>query len=227
MELLAVRLARLIVFFPTDELNPDGRRLLDNFLPAFIERYDFRKYPEKPDEFDEEKGVKFELGRWQDSVINQLILYNNGILVDTMSSTDNAEAMLKDAMTWAAESFKLQYRPDMLSRKAYVSEVLFRSEVTLEALNPALKELWERLSKYLSKREDNTLSVEPIGIVCGVDTLKIKIPPATFRVERLAETPFSEMKYYSQAPLPTDEHIKFLQDFEAALKSKKIGDKEQ
>ena len=218
MELLAVRLARLIVFFPTDELNPQGRRLLDRFLPAFIERYDFRKYPEKADEFDEEKGVKFEMGRWQDAVITQLVMYNNGILVDTMSSTDNAEAMLTDAMIWAAESFGLTYRPDMLNRKVYVSELLFRSEVTLEALNPALKGLWKRLSNYLSEKEGHTLTLEPIGIVCGVDTLKIKMPPATFRVERLADTPFSEMKYYSQAPLPTAEHIKFLEDFEAALK---------
>src|SRR4051812_10079077 len=124
MELLTVRLARFIVFFPTDELNPGGRRLLDNFLPAFIKRYDFRKYPEKPGEFDEEKGITFELGQWEGNVINQFVLYTNGILVDTMSSTDIAEAMLIDAMTWAAESFGLRYRPDMLNRKVYVSEVL-------------------------------------------------------------------------------------------------------
>lgn len=219
MELLTVRLARFIAFFPTDELNPHGRRLLDNFLPAFIQRYDFRKYPEKPDEFDEEKGIRFELGRWQDVAITQLVMYTNGILVDTMSSTDDAEAMLEDAMTWASESFGLRYRPDMLNRKAYVSELLIRSEVPLEALNPALKRLCERISNTLSKREVKPVTFETLGIAFGVDPLTIKTPPANFRIERLAESPFSEMKFYCQAPLKTAEHISFLEEFEAALKS--------
>jgi hypothetical protein len=140
-------------------------------------------------------------------------------LVDTISSTDNAEAMLEDAMIWAAESFNLKYRSDMLNRKSYVSELLFRSEVTLEALNPALKELSERLSKYISDKEDCALSFEPVGISFWFDTLKLKMPGVALRIERLADTPFSEMKYYSIAPLPTGEHIKFLEDFEAALKS--------
>ena len=218
MELLAVRLARVIWFFPTDEINPRGRRLLDDFLPAFIERYDFRKYPEKPEDYDEQKGIQFELGRWQDAAITQLMMYRDGIMVDTISSTDNAEAMLEDAFVWGAESFKLQYRPDMLSRKVYVSDLLVRSEVTLELLNPALKGLWERLSKYISKREAQALTYEPTEIICGIDQLKIKMPPATFRIRRHADVPFSEMKYDSQAPLSTAEHIKFLEDFEAALK---------
>lgn len=218
MEILTVRLARFIVFFPTDELNPGGRRLLDNFLPAFIERYDFRKYPEKPGEFDEEKGITFELGQWEGNVINQFVLYTNGILVDTMSSTDIAEAMLIDAMTWAAESFGLRYRPDMLNRKVYVSEVLFRSEVTLDALNPALRGLCERLSDYYSELEDTKLTYEPVAIAFGLDTLKLKMAPVPLSIERLKEIPFKEMKYYSQAPLPTAMHIKFLEDFEAALK---------
>jgi hypothetical protein len=57
------------------------------------------------------------------------------------------------------------------------------------------------------------------GIAFGVDPMTIKTPPASFRVERLTESPFSEMKYYCQAPLTTAEHINFLEEFEAALKS--------
>src|SRR5438105_15860751 len=102
MELLAVRLARFVTFFPTEELNPRCRSLGNDFLPAFIERYEFRKYPEKPDDFDGEKGMKFELGRWNDVAIIQLVLYNGGIVVDTKSSTEDSEAILKDALVWAA-----------------------------------------------------------------------------------------------------------------------------
>ena len=217
MELLSVRLARVIAFFPTDELNPRGRRLLDDVLPAFIERYDFRKHPEKPDDYDEVKGIKFEVGKWNDAAIVQFVFYGNGIMVDTISSTDDSEAMLRDALTWTAESFKLHYRPDMLNRIVYVSELAFRSDVSLEAVNPKLKRLTDRLTNYISAQEGQALPFEPVGIAFGVDTLKIKIAPTALRIERLQDSPFTEMKYYSQAPLPTAEHIKFLEDFEAVL----------
>lgn len=219
MEILAVRLARLIVYFPTDELNPGGLRLLDKFLPAFIERYDFRKYPEKPGEFDEQKGITFELGRWDDKVINQLVLYSNGILIDTMSSTSDALAMIKDALVWAAKGFGLRYRPDMLNRKAYLSEVLFRSDVTLAALNPVLQQLSERLTNRITQQEGYPLSFEPFSLSFGLDTLRSKAPIPPLRIERLADVPFSEMKYYSAAPLQTEEHINFLEAFEAALRN--------
>lgn len=219
MEILAVRLARLIVYFPTDELNPGGLRMVDKFLPAFIAKYDFRNYPEKVNDFDEQKGVTFELGRWEDKVISQFVLYTNGILVDMTSSTSDALAMLKDALTWAAEGYGLRYRPDMLSRKAYLSEVLFRSDVTLTALHPALHKLSERLSDYITRQEGHPLSFEPASLSFGFDTLRSKAPIPPLRIERQTDVPFSEMKYYSAAPLPTEEHINFLEAFEAALRN--------
>jgi hypothetical protein len=41
--------------------------------------------------------------------------------------------------------------------------------------------------------------------------------PSTFSFQRRAGDPFGDNRYWSQAPLPTDEHLKLLNDFEAIL----------
>jgi hypothetical protein len=56
------------------------------------------------------------------------------------------------------------------------------------------------------------------GIFFGYDTTHTKPYAPIFTIERRADVPFVENKYFSTAPLPTDEHLKVLEDFEAALK---------
>lgn len=219
MELLAVRLARLIVYFPTEEINPRGRALIPDVTSALIERYGFNGYPQKYEDFDWQKGISFDDGRWKDISIGRLALYNNGMLVDTSSSTDNSVAFLIDALTWAAESFGLTYRPDMLNRKTYVSELIFRSETPLKNLNPALERLAAKLSESVSNIAGQEVSYDTVSLSLNFDLLLTKSPLAPFRIERLSEAQYTENKYYSIAPIPTDEHIQFLEDFEAALKS--------
>jgi hypothetical protein len=38
---------------------------------------------------------------------------------------------------------------------------------------------------------------------------------APFTIQRRAETAFAENKYFSEAPLPTNEHVALLETFEA------------
>lgn len=218
MELLAVRTARLITLFPTEELNPRGRAVIFDVAPALVERYNFLKHPQNFEEFDEQKGITFEGGRWNDLAIDRITIYTNGILVDTRSSTDDSEKILVDALSWAAESFGFVYKPEMIKQRLYLSELLVRSEVALNALNPKLKVLSEWLSKTVSNILGQPLNYEAVGIGFNFDPFATKHTPTSLRIERLSEATFSENKYYTTAPLPTNEHIKFLEDFEAALK---------
>jgi hypothetical protein len=41
---------------------------------------------------------------------------------------------------------------------------------------------------------------------------------APFVITHRAESRYSENKYFSEAPLPTDMHIEFLEEFEAGVK---------
>lgn len=142
-------------------------------------------------------------------LIDKVTIFSDGIIVDTRSSTKDSEAIFNEAMNWASESLGLTYRPDMVSRKVYVSEFVVRSEAALNNLNPALQAFSTKLSKTINHYAGITSKYELSGISFNYDSSqdRTSIPP--FRIERLENPAYQENKYYTGAPLPTDEHLKF------------------
>jgi hypothetical protein len=218
MELLSIRTARLLAFFPTDEINPRGRSIIHDVFPAFVERYKFIKFPQKAEEFDETNGVRFENGTWN-GLDTTIVIYNNGIMVDTRSSTDDSEKVLEDALKWAADTFGLTYQPEMLARKAYLSELDVKCDIPLEALNPKLEAFVNKLTQTVSGLTGQSLNFKASALWINFDSAFAKGPASPFRFERLVEIPFAENKYYAGAPLPTKTHLEFLEELEAVLKS--------
>src|SRR5205085_12323702 len=100
MELLAVRTARLIAYINSEELNPSGRSLAHDFMKGFVERYSFIKVPTTADEIldAQNKGVTFELGKWNDVGIVKVVLFDWGIVVETNASTEACEDILQDML---------------------------------------------------------------------------------------------------------------------------------
>ena len=103
----------------------------------------------------------------------------------------------------------------MVKRTTYVSQLTFYSDVMLDRLHPALSKLAERLTRRVPEYYGQSVEYQPASTVVAYDPLSIKAGPASFSIERRADTLFKENKYFSTAPLPTDEHISLLQDFEA------------
>jgi hypothetical protein len=217
IEILAVQTARVILHFRTAELNPAGLAILPDITTALVERYGFITYPQKAEDYDEQKGVSYEIGKWNDRAIGRLALYDTGLLVDTGSSTDDSEAILRDALTWASETFGLAFRAEWFNRRVYLSELIVKCEKPLTALNPALATLAAKLSKRVSEIMDLTLPYEVTALSFGFDPFLTKNAMAGFRIDRLADVRFSENRYYAVANLPTEEHIEYLKEFEAAL----------
>jgi hypothetical protein len=100
-----------------------------------------------------------------------------------------------------------------------VSQVIFRSDVNLTEINPtirtAARELTERICAITSER----LSYELTALVIDYDQMARKHPLGRFSIQRRDNTPFSENKYFSEAPLQTDDHIALLERFETDLRS--------
>jgi hypothetical protein len=59
-----------------------------------------------------------------------------------------------------------------------------------------------------------------VTIMVDYDQLERKHALGRFSIQRRDNTPFSENKYFSDAPLPTDVHIRLLEEFETAISNK-------
>ncbi|MHB8652560.1 MAG: hypothetical protein ACYDA9_01645 [Terriglobia bacterium] len=219
MQLSAVLLARVLGYVETYDLNPRGKAFFPEIVSAIASHYDFQKSPKTMEEFDESKGVEFLEGKAGNRVIEKAVIFNTLLTVETRSSTSDSKQILEEMLLWSAEKFGLNYRPGMIKRFAYVSDLSFYSEVPLLSFNPALANLAAKTSKSVSEIWQEPVNYEPLNVIVGHDPIARKYGIAPFSIARRAEARFSENKYFSEAPLPTDLHISLLEEFEAEMKS--------
>ena len=100
----------------------------------------------------------------------------------------------------------------IMKEKLYISQVFVSTDKSLEFLNPKLKQISKYLNQYFGKDKN----FQAGGISFWPDQKDRKKPtPLTF--ERTLDVPFSENRYYSTAPLPTDKHLELLDKLEDIL----------
>lgn len=217
MELLAVRTARFIAAISIEELNPRGLAIYQSLVEGLTDKYNFSIPPNEDEPYDETKGITFEDGEWNGFAIDKITIFPDGIVIETRSSTADSEAIFDEAIVWASESLGLTYKPEMVTRRVYISELIFRTDVALNNLNPILQQFSEKISNAVKRETGFAYNFEPSGILFHYDASETKTSVTPFRIERLDNTAYSANKYYSIAPLHTEEHLKLLEEFEAIL----------
>ena len=219
MELLAVRTARIICYLNVEELNPNGRPIAHDYMNAFVERYAFIKRPTTAEEIldSSSKGITFELGKFGEVGINKVILFDWGVVVETSASTDACEEILQDMLNWGAERFGLSNRPSLISGKNYLSEIVFSSDMSLPKISPKLQFLGKEITDLVGSYIGSSLPFEAIGITLAFDATQTKQLHTPFQIQRLIDSPFSQKKYYSGAPLRTFDHVRLLNQFEKTI----------
>jgi hypothetical protein len=214
LQLSAVLLARVLGYIEISDLVPRGTAYLPEVVTGIVKRYNFQKYPKTLEEMDESKGVEFLEGKIGNKVIQKCVIWSNLLVVETRSSTEDSKQILEEMLLWATKEFALNYKPGMIRRFAYVSDLTFYSEVPLLSVSPALTRLATATSEAVTEIWQEPIQYEPISIFVGHDPLSRKYAIASFTIQRRAETRFSENKYFSEAPLPTDLHLRFLEQYE-------------
>jgi hypothetical protein len=217
MELTSILLARAMAWVEPADLNPKGAAFYPELTKALVARYNFQKFPQKLEDFDEAKGVTFGVGRLGDTVVEQLVIYTYGIVVDTRISTQESKRLLEEAFQWGSTELGLVYTPGMVKRWQYASQVTFRTNVSMTNASPALRRLAEGVSQSVVETMGEHFEYDVPFIVVDYDQLKRKHPLGRFSIQRRDNTPFSENKYFSDAPLPTDVHLRLLESFERDL----------
>ena len=217
MEISAILLARSFYFVESQDLNPRGDAFFPEVVEALVKRFSFQKFPQKYEDFDEDKGIVFEMGRLAQKNIERLTIYNHGLALDTRSSTEESEAILKDTLAWATANLHINFNPAMVKRKAYDSHITFFSKVPLLITNPALDSLAKKVSSLVSSNLKLDSYFAPSGFLVTLDPELQKIPVSAFTIERRQNIAFSEDKYFSAAPLPTEVHLELVREFEEKM----------
>jgi hypothetical protein len=217
MELTSVVLARASAWVEPVDLNPRGAVFYPDLTKALVTRYNFQKFPQKLEDFDESKGVTFGVGRLGDTVIEQLVIYTYGIVLDTRVSTQESRRLLEEAFEWGRKELGFVYKPEMVRRWQYASQVTFRSTAPMTGASSAVGKLAAAVAKSVADVTGDNLRYDLAILGVDYDQLTRKHPLGRFSIQRRDNTPFSENKYFSDAPLPTDIHIRLLEQFEKDL----------
>lgn len=216
MENVTVLLARASAWVEPTDLNPRGAVFYPALVDALVERYGFLKYPRKPEDFDESKGVTFADGRFKGAIIEQFVIFTYALLLDTRVSTQESKRLLEEALEWSS-TLGINYKPGMVKRWNYLSQLTFTSKAPFTETSPALGRLADRVTKQVGEITGEALKYELAIVAIDHDPLVRKHLLGRFSIQRRENTPFSEGRYFSDAPLHTDSHIKLLEQFESEI----------
>jgi len=178
-------------------------------------RFGFLKYPQTLADFDEQKGVEFAEGYIDGTSVDKIVVYANGIQVDTRSSTDDSKRILNETLIWLGQEAGLIYSQDMIRRWASLSQIAFYSDANFDNISPAVEKLRNAISNVVSDSWGQRFDFGVVGLSLSFDKYVQPVTMANFTIQRRADTSFPEHKYFSEAPLPTDLHTRFLEEFEA------------
>jgi hypothetical protein len=218
MKLLSINLAKSVWLGTINDFNPKGRALISTIVPFLVDLYKFKKIPSEKELNEPDKGIIFDNGEFinkdGDLIAIRLSLFNDGLVADTRSSTVDSDAFLDDLFTQLSAQYNLPNYHLIIKKKIYASQVFVTTEKSLEIINPTLIEI----SKYLSEKivGFGEVNFELGGIHFWPDQAS-PTRPSVFIFERTLNVPFSDKRYYSAAPLQTEEHLELLNILEQIL----------
>lgn len=214
--ILLARVAAILQFEDLDPRNRIGRKVLATEL---AKQYNFTVFPDKLEDLDIEKGIIFRVGRLDSINIELLTVLRMAIVVETRSSTDDAERVLEHVLSWIGEQTKATAP---VSGRLFTSQVVFALDRSLDDLNPRLRELKESVREKVAAQFGATRPVPPYettAVEFDADSTQARLQPGKVLIQRRADVPFTDNRYWSEAPLRTQEHIAMLGQFELLLES--------
>jgi hypothetical protein len=201
-----------------NDLNPRGKVIALELLEWLRDSYSFSKAPSAINDLDETKALTFTGGSFRvdadDTIEVGLRVYNDGFVADTRSSTKESDAFLDNVLRSAAKKFKLSYKPEIVRKKNYLSELNVKSdEAALNDYDAKLRGFADKLSSSFGGKVE----------LCSLGFWTDHTTPqdfSSFRFERKYNTSFSEHRYYTMAALQTNVHLKLLNELEDVLAKK-------
>lgn len=214
MELISIIQARTVGLFEVQALDPRGRVSTFESIQLLTEYFSFAQGPKSIGDLNIQKGIDFVGGKLGEVNIEKLSLFENGVVVDTRSSTADSHAVIEALITFSNERLGATVRPNRWMR---LSQLSFRSSINFSKLTTALDYLSTEIGRLVTRDYGQEILFLPFALHLSADHSQTNLQPARFVIERRAETPFKENIYFSAAPVDTDKHIELIQYLESQL----------
>lgn len=213
MKLLAIEMSRLTSLF--NITRPQGQLYLPNAALALIDRYAFAKGPTTFDELSADR-VDFQHGFFQDSAIEKLEVYQDGIVVSSQSESDLLDGFVSDLLQWSEKEFGSTIFPNRQAGRLYDSQLIIEASDAMLAPLEALNGIAGQIGAMLKESSGLDIPFQSVGYTLAHDRTKNPlIQPNIFRLERRFAAEFSLNQFISVAPLRTSQHIELLEAIEA------------
>jgi len=227
MKVISNLLGRTVALLNIDELVPEQGLNVADAIPLVTQRYGFVKAPALSDSIQKvrDEGLKFEIGKLtvsgQEHAIQDFTVWPDGLVVNAFATT-SAATFLDDFLTWGKGALGFRVALSEVTKRLYVSQLVVEF-----AFSPAskLRGLWP-ISNAFHDALQQTYGHDfpPTEIATMKFDYDHAVAPhalrnvAPFVIERRENHRFTEGNvFFSQAPLPTENHVTLLEAFEGVL----------
>ena len=190
-----------------NSFNRSGRRITPEFLDLLKKRFQFSDINPSSEDFPFFlKNGSFDSSEGPIRV--NLTISRTYCDVETRASTDAGDAFLQVFLDAAFEFFGTAPDRSVVQARSYVSELNFHSSADLLDSHDRFGKIIETASEALA------IPIHLASIRFSADPYSGDWP---LIVERKISSAFGTGYWYSQAALPTNDHISILQQLESAL----------
>jgi hypothetical protein len=213
MELVAIENSRII--YLTQVHRPAGELYYPDAAEKLVERYSFVKYP-SIEEITRQHPLVFGIGKYGVIQINELTIYQDGIIVSSRSDTDRLDEFISDLFEWSEKELGLIKMPASRPEKYYESAIIIKSDIDLAQVIAPKDDVAKIANDFFLEVVPNkqVYTLSGFALDCDPFAFPSKRKPLRFYVERRLGIPYSENIFFSQAPLPTKVHLAFLRALE-------------
>jgi hypothetical protein len=214
MELVAIENTRVI--YLTHVHRPTGQLYLPEAAARLAARYSFVKRPSLEEVISSPAYVAFGVGKFEESQIQELRVYGDGIIVESRSNSRTVDAFVDDLLDWQQKDLGLTNTVIAKPERYYESSLVVQSTKDIMSVMGLPPSIAASLDRRLSRSQYQARPMVPAGLILDCDS---HLPGGRrkqdrFGIERRIGIPFEENVYLTMAPLPTDDHLALLSEIE-------------
>ncbi|NUQ36034.1 MAG: hypothetical protein HUU29_13965 [Planctomycetaceae bacterium] len=213
MELLGIEETKVI--YLTQIHRAAGQPYGPDMVAAFIQRYQFVQYPSPADFLKPAEAYVFSMGKFNNVGIQDLRLYNDGIIVSSKSNTKIIDEFVSDLFEWLEKDWGVVRTSLPKPEHHYESRLIVKSDSDLTRLIEPKSEIVSALNGAWRQGPPSAARFAPAGFIADCQLAKpTRRKPIHFSLERRVGFEPSENVFYSLSPLGTDDHLALLEKLE-------------